>query len=162
MPKLNLAVDIAEAAEEGDRSSKPLKARSTADRQRHRRQAGDRFELPSAVDSTTSCSWRSTCCISTATIRCMPLEERRHILEDLIEPAHEPIRFSEAMQGDGRPSAEVKPCLRSDLMALRSPISLHASPDGDATGLLRISLITSVRGRRAHHWQLWDIDSMGW
>jgi bifunctional non-homologous end joining protein LigD len=34
--------------------------------------------------------------------RRMPLEERRHILEDLVEPAHEPIRFSEALQGDGK------------------------------------------------------------
>ncbi len=51
---------------------------------------------------------------------------------------------------------------RSVLMALRSPISLHASPDDDATGLLSTSSITSVRGRRAHHSQLSDIDSMGW
>lgn len=34
-------------------------------------------------------------------LRRMPLDERRHILEDLIEPAHEPIRFSEALHGDG-------------------------------------------------------------
>ena len=30
----------------------------------------------------------------------MPLEDRRYILEDLIEAGHEPIRFSEALQGD--------------------------------------------------------------
>jgi len=34
-------------------------------------------------------------------LRGMALEERRHILADLIEPAHEPIRFSESLDGEG-------------------------------------------------------------
>jgi hypothetical protein len=60
MPKLNLAVDIADAAVDGDRSSKPLKVKSTA------RRLKDEHPEANASETEIADSLRATSVTQTA------------------------------------------------------------------------------------------------